>query len=38
MMGTYLGDYGNDKGMASQVEDIVIIIICLFVCLGDGGM
>jgi hypothetical protein len=38
-MGTYLEDYGNDKGMASEVEEIIIIIIiCLFVCLGDGGM
>ncbi len=30
MMGTYLVDYGNDKGMASEVENIIIIIICLF--------
>jgi hypothetical protein len=40
MMGTYLVDYGNDKGMLSEAEIflIIIIIICLFVCLGDGGM
>jgi hypothetical protein len=39
MMGTYLGGYGNDKGMASAVEEIIIIIIIiiifLFVCLGE---
>jgi hypothetical protein len=32
MMGTYLVDYGNDKGMASEVENIIIIII-IIICL-----